>query len=290
MKSTIIEYSDGTKNLMTYFGDDITSNEITNKDVDEVLLILPAMGVRASYYNHFADGLIELGRLVYTIDLRGQGQSSVRASENSDWGYKELIQDLKELVDKLKVSHPKSKLILLGHSLGGQIACLYSAKYKSEIDGIILVAACSIYYKGWKGFQRLGVRVMIGLYFLITKLFGYFPGDKLGFGGREGYTEMLDWCRNARNGTYAISNESFNYDQELAATANRVLAFTLPNDTFAPFAATKNLLDKFNKESSIEHITTDNTLGFDHFSWAKSPQHFKKIIDDWLFVINSSYK
>ena len=127
-----------------------------------IILILPAMGVKASYYEPFVNQLIDNGLTAISADLRGLGLSSVRPSSKMDFGYLDMVEDLKIITDTIKKQFPTQKIYGLGHSLGGQIAALAQAKYPKLLDGLILVAANSVYYKGWSGKQRY------------SNLFGYY--------------------------------------------------------------------------------------------------------------------
>ena len=55
------------------------------------LLWLPAMGIGAKHYVPFADALARRGIAVFLHEWRGAGSSSVRASRDTDWGYRELL-------------------------------------------------------------------------------------------------------------------------------------------------------------------------------------------------------
>ena len=82
------------------------------------------MGVRASYYESFAANLCEHGFNVVTADWRGQGKSSERASRTTNFGYEDIICDLRELIEHTDTWFPNTKKIIVGHSLGGQISKL----------------------------------------------------------------------------------------------------------------------------------------------------------------------
>lgn len=128
METRKIQYRDRTTNLITIFQSK-ENNCIT-------LICLPAMGVRASYYELFATSLCKKGFNVITADYRGHGNSSVRASRNINYGYEEIIGDVKELVEHTDIWFPNSKKIIIGHSLGGQIGSLFESRY-SKVSGLM---------------------------------------------------------------------------------------------------------------------------------------------------------
>ena len=128
------------------------------------------MGVKAAYYEPLAKQLNDRGMTAITADLRGLGLSSVRPSKKIDFGYLDMIEDMKTITDSIKQQFPKQKIIALGHSLGGQIEALTQAKYPDLFDGLILVAANSVYYKGWTGKQRYTNLLGYHLFALISRI------------------------------------------------------------------------------------------------------------------------
>ena len=60
------------------------------EDAPAVVLVLPAMGVEASYYRPVVEQIVGAGLAVVTADLRGHGLSEVRARRGVDYGYHEL--------------------------------------------------------------------------------------------------------------------------------------------------------------------------------------------------------
>lgn len=277
METKEIQYSDKTTNRITIFQSK-ESNGIT-------LIFLPAMGVRASYYELFAISLCKQGFNVITADYRGQGNSSVRASRNIDYGYEEIIGDVKELIEHTETWFPDTKKIIVGHSLGGQIGSLFESRY-AKASGLILITSCSVYYKGWEKWDRTKLLFAGNTFYQLSKIIGHFPGDKIRFGGREARTVIKDWCYNAIYGEYKISNSNHNYEISLKQMNTRILSISIENDQLASKKAVKNLYDKFNTESSIVHlhVTSDESkiVSLNHFSWAKKPDYFVQLIKEWI--------
>src|SRR5438874_163600 len=57
------------------------------------ILVLPAMGVPAQYYDRLLKTLAKEGWSCGAIDFQGQGKSSVVASRSVNIGYKELLTE-----------------------------------------------------------------------------------------------------------------------------------------------------------------------------------------------------
>ncbi len=267
-------YSDGETSLASIFA--------SNKD-EPLCIVIPAMGAKAKYYESFCSQLNAEGFNVISVDWRGIGDSSIRASRASDFGYRNLIQDLKEVVEFGQQKFPNSTVTLIGHSLGGQIASLYTSKYSDDVDDLILITACNVYYKGWDNQTQV---ILAGKVFpVIAKLFGYFPGNKIGFSGREAMTVMQDWSSNALTGNYQLTGSSFNYDEALQKLEKKILTFSVQNDRLASLKAIDNLLGKFHENSTITkcHLTDENTQieQLNHFNWAKKSDYLVSKIVSW---------
>lgn len=278
VKKIVIRNRDGSKNQLQLYG--------ANHKEQTIILMLPAMAVKASYYARFAVELAQYCK-VATLDLRGHGASSVRASSTVDYGYADFIEhDLHTTISNLRLKFPKHKLFILGHSLGGQLGALYAAKRPTLVDGLILVASGSVYYKGWKGMQQLRTLVGTQATGVISNIFGFYPGKLFGFGGLDAKSLMLDWSNQARTGKYELLHDEFDYEYALGKLKIDTLAISFQNDEFAPEQAVENLYLKFNPTSAIDHrhLMNDHPLNetFNHYSWTKSPKNIITIIRDWF--------
>lgn len=278
-----IRYRDGAYNKATVFA--------ATQTTDATFVCLPAMGTRASYYRTFASQLSAQGFNVLTVDWRGQGHSSVRASYTTDFGYKEMIDDVRELVTQVDHWFAGTKKIIIGHSLGGQIGSLFAARYAAMVDRLVLITSCSVYYRGWDKSTAYKLRVAGNTFYPVSRAIGYFPGGKVRFGGRESRTVMKDWCRNALSGKYELTHSTYDYEKALQSLSKPVLSISVENDRLASKQAVTNLYEKFGATSSVSHVhLTSATTGLSpltHFSWAKSPQYFVNTIQDW--VQNNEY-
>jgi predicted alpha/beta hydrolase len=272
-----IKYNDNTESRVAVF-QSMVSNSTT-------LICLPAMGMRAKYYELFANSLCEKGFNVITADWRGLGHSPIRASRNTDFGYKELIQDIKKLIELSNNWYPNTKKVIVGHSLGGQIGSLLTARFPSMISGLILVTSCSVHYKGWNNWTALKLRFAGTMFNPISRIIGYFPGDKIGFAGKEARTVIKDWSYNARSGEYKPTHSDYDYEKALKLLNKPVMSISIENDYLASRKAVENLYNKFSSESDISHIhlTSEETgiSPLNHFTWAKKPEYFIGIIEKW---------
>lgn len=241
-----------------------------------VLIFLSALGTPAKVYRHFGRTLSDHGVTVVTPDWRGIGSSSIRASRSSDFGYRQLVEmDIAATITVVRQQFPDAPIWLGGHSLGGQLGLLAAAAQPSEIAGVVLIASGSVHMPCYQGKFYWGIRLLAALSGITGTFLGYFPGERIGFGGREAAAVMRDWSHLAHTGQYHPVGSVLDYEALMQALRIPVLAITFAADTWSPELAAKELLGKV-PSSSVTHMTwsDDDTGGvaLDHYSWLKRPE------------------
>lgn len=272
-----LRFEDGATGLMTVFTNSNTQNA-------PVLVIFPALGVKASYYQNAARHFASHHMHVILVDNRGHGNSSIKPSKNADYGYKEQIETEYPLVlSKARSFFPDSKVIIMGHSLGGQMGSMFAARYSELVDGLILNASCSTYYKGWGPVLGTGLYVFAWFVFLLSKLLGYYPGNRIGFGGVEAKGVMKDWFNTAIHGTFIAGGSTYNYDAAMETYAKPVLGISYEGDSSSPPLALKNLMDKFSSaKKEICHLKETSDKKYNHYTWAREPKVVLPVIQSWI--------
>ena len=250
-------------------------------------LLVPAMSVPARKYHDLATSFKHAGLNCAVFDLRGVAKSSIRATRNNNFSYATLVeQDLTAAIQRLTQETNPQQLYLFGHSLGGQISLLYTAAHREQITGIVLSASCSVYYRGWNFPTALGLLVFSQFVTTLAAIIGYFPGQSLGFGGREARGVMRDWARIARSGNYHLDNTTIDYPRLMAKLTCPILAVNYTGDYFAPPAATDYLLANAPKAPVTRAQLSAQDLNLpkvDHINWLTSPQALVDIIQhQWL--------
>jgi predicted alpha/beta hydrolase len=251
-----------------------------------VVLCVPALGVAGEFYEPFCVAGIEHGWIGAISDLRGNGNSSVRPSRQTDFGYHEMIAyDLPAYIEALKREFPSNPFFILGHSLGGQLSALYLSMKPEGVTGLILLTSCSVFFCGWNFPRNIGVLFVTQFFRIAAELFGYFPGRKLGFGGIEARQVMRDWANEALTGRYRIANSSHNFETLLGKMKTPVLAINFDNDFFAPKKAADYLLRKLGSAPLTQWYLSEDDLGpkrVGHFQWARNPEPLATKIDEWI--------
>lgn len=249
----------------------------------ELLYWLPAMGIPARHYLPLAEALAARGVAVALHEWRGIGSSNWRAGRRCDWGYRELLQfDLPAGLAAARARWPQAQLRLGGHSLGGQLACLYAAAHPAAASGIALVASGAPY---WRRFRH-GALIRLA-YLLAAPLAGacgHLPGRRIGFGGNEARGIIADWSRSGRSGRYAAAAMALDFEQRLGELRLPVLALRLADDWLGSAASLDWLLGKMPQAPSRHELVAAAELGLaraDHFGWMKAPTPIAARIAQW---------
>lgn len=115
------------------------------------LLINSAMGVRRSFYRHLAKHLMAQGIGALTYDYRGVGESVAADRDGvrlEHWGR----QDFPAAVRWLRASHAPERVVVLGHSVGGQLVGI--SPVVREIEGLVGVVSQAGHWRHWSGLER----------------------------------------------------------------------------------------------------------------------------------------
>lgn len=254
-------------------------------DSSPVVLIMAALGAPARLYENLAAALAAQGVNVALLEQRGHGESSLRASRHSDWGFVEVLSnDLPAVFDWIEARVPGAPLYLLGHSLGGHYSAMMAGLHPQRISGVILVATGSPWWRAFDGKFRFQIRLLVNLLPLITALVGYYPGKQVGFGDREARTLMADWRDLAIDNTYVARGLREKPDARIARFTGPVLSVRLADDPFAPERAMRAVTDKFEHSLVTEKVVDAQALGdrADHFRWARQGTTVALLVADWL--------
>ena len=162
------------------------------------MLFLPALGVPISYYRPFLELWAAAGYRVFGLELRGMPHSSITNVRSTDFGYHHsLAFDIPAALDAL----PGPPAVLAGHSLGGQLALLFAATHPelTTASGRDCERVVVSRHRWQAGADAASVAVRPPPLPLIVRTLGYFPGHRLGFGGRQPSSVMRDWSSRGAN-------------------------------------------------------------------------------------------
>ena len=198
------------------------------------VLIMPATGVPQSYYAKFAAYLAERGFTALTFDYRGIGRSRGRdirqlVARMRDWALLDAAAAFRFF---------SSEILVVGHSFGGQALGLLPEP--ERIAAALMVGSQSGYWRHWPALGRVWMwpATHLGLP-AVTKLLGYFPGSRLGFGEdlpAGVATKWASWCRHPR---YLVG--ALGVDAAYARVRSPLRAYAISDDPFAPLGAVRAL-------------------------------------------------
>ncbi|MCL7430282.1 alpha/beta fold hydrolase [Streptomyces sp. YS415] len=107
-----------------------------------IVLIAPAMAIGSGYYRPLVAEFERRGWQARALRRRGFERGEPRASRREDWAYRDEIDDIAQAVAAVRAQSPARPVLLLGHSLGGQLVAGHELT-RPPANGVITVAGAS---------------------------------------------------------------------------------------------------------------------------------------------------
>lgn len=242
----------------------------TGRDRCGSVVINAATGVLARYYHYYARFLAEHGFDVLTYDYRGIGLSRPASLRGCgyrwrDWG--EL--DFDAALNFLSTREPSQPLFVVGHSIGGVLPGL--ARNTGRIGRMLTVGA---QYAYWRDYAPAHRKRLLWKWHLVmpvlTTLFGYFPGRRLGWLEDLPAGVANEWSfRGARlERSHPVSDRA-DVVARFDAVQAPILALTMTDDEIGTVAAVCRALAYYRHADRRQVVLAPSDLGFDaigHFS------------------------
>ena len=159
-----------------------------------VVVINPATSVRCRYYFRFASFLCANGFDVVAYDYRGIGASRPArlrgfAAGWVDWG----TRDFEAVLQHIGRILPGRPIDVVAHSIGGFLTGL--AESGARLRRIVTVGAQYAYWRDYAPESRLRMLAKWHVAMpALTALFGYFPGERLGWLEDTPQGVVRDWA------------------------------------------------------------------------------------------------
>jgi predicted alpha/beta hydrolase len=235
-----------------------------------VVLIVPAMGMPATYYHRFGETLAAAGVHCSLMELRGhEAAGGRRPGRDYDFGYVDMVDDVADAVAATRDLLPAAPVALLGHSMGGQIGMMYAALHPGELAGIVLMASSTPHWRTWSPW----LLPVSAAFPVVAAVLGHFPGQRVRFAGRESRGLIRDWAHLARTGRFVAGED------RLADVALPMLAVSVEGDRLGPAGAVDALVAKLPAATvEREHLDIE---GVDHFKWARRPEVVVPRLVEW---------
>lgn len=238
-------------------------------------VILPAMGVPARYYTKTAEALARHGIATTVLEFRGQGESPLDPTQGVDFGYAELLDDLSLTIQTVRARFPRLQVTLVGHSLGGHLALMQAATEPASVDRVALIATATPNHVPYRGTTRWKVWFGTRMARWVSALLGYYPGDRLGFGGVQPKTLIREWSAMGRSGCYTLEGRSVDVEEAIRQLSVPVLALAIQGDELAPASACRAIVQKL-AQASVEWVEVGasrlSPRALHHQRWAKEPE------------------
>ena len=127
-----------------------------------VLVLSHGLGEHAGPYGPFVEHFVPRGAAVYAHDHRGFGRSEGRRGHVPR--YERYVEDLLPLVRRARAENPDPPLVLVGHSMGGTIALLFTLRHPELLNAAVYSAPALIIAARVPPMQRALVPVLSRLY------------------------------------------------------------------------------------------------------------------------------
>lgn len=159
------------------------------------VVIIHGYAEHGGRYERISEVLSDTGFKVYTPDLPGHGKSSGKKGLviNTD----KIAESVRNFIRLIKKENSSLKIFLFGHSMGGALSLIYSAKFGSDIAGVITSGA-AVHPLPYPPFIIRKIISFISLYFpslktlplgtekvsSITEVIENYKNDPLNYNGR----------------------------------------------------------------------------------------------------------
>ncbi|MDQ0124414.1 putative alpha/beta hydrolase [Pseudomonas lini] len=242
-----------------------------------IVIINAATSVRCRHYSRFADYLFANGFDVITYDYRGIGESRPTSLKGlqatwSDWG----ALDFEAMLKRAQREFPGQPIDVVGHSFGGCAAGLGASGHL--IRRLVTVGAQFAYWRDYAPAHRWR---MFGKWHLVmpllTMVYGYFPGKRLGWLEDTPAGVVRDWStpttryETRPSGRLIIANAG---GLPFASVTAKTLAISISDDPYGTIPAIERLLGYFSNSTNTHLRIAPKDIGEEevgHFAFFRSP-------------------
>jgi predicted alpha/beta hydrolase len=239
-----------------------------------LVLIAAAMAVPSGFYRPLVAELQERGWDARALPTRGFERDAPIASRHHDWSYADEIQAIADAVAKARADDPERAVILLGHSLGAQLAAGHQIHHPPA-DGFVTVGASVPHFRSYP-YGGLGVLAMGVSVPVVTRLRGFLP--KPFFGAPGAQTLMREWARFVRSG-----RPPFDVPHRITTPT---LVVQLQGDTYAVSGSNKIFTAMMVEPDAVTRWVYTKDAAPDggtthHVQWVKTPSVVVDRIVEW---------
>lgn len=100
------------------------------------IVLVHGLGEHSGRYGHVAAALVDAGLAVHALDHRGHGKSAGKRAFVKR--YDELMRDLAQFRGLVEAEHPGLPVVMVGHSMGGNLVMGHALDHQDGLAGIAL--------------------------------------------------------------------------------------------------------------------------------------------------------
>jgi acylglycerol lipase len=126
-----------------------------------VMQIVHGLGEHSGRYHNYVDYFIAKGYALYVADTRGHGRSSGPRGHTPN--YNTLMDDIAAFLARVRAEQSNRKIVLLGHSLGGNLALNFALR---RPEGLLAVIASG----PWLQLPKAPAALLVALAHVLARL------------------------------------------------------------------------------------------------------------------------
>ncbi|MCL4244555.1 MAG: alpha/beta fold hydrolase [Candidatus Dadabacteria bacterium] len=259
-----------------------------------VVIINTANSVRCGYYSRFASFLFRNGFDVITYDYRGIGVSRPASLKGFDAGWTDWGErDFDAVIRFALETFPGRPIDVAAHSVGGFI--LGFAESSRLVRRVFTMGAQYAYWRDYAPGDRARMFAKWHVAMpLVTLLFGYFPGKRLGWLEDTPKGVVRDWAfsrprfEDVRGGSWSARYpDKRAFLERFAAVTAPTLAVSVTDDEFGTIPATERLLAYYTGSPRTHLRISPESIGepsIGHFPFfnSKFEEKLWRIPLEWL--------
>jgi predicted alpha/beta hydrolase len=238
--------------------------EPTGGDAKGIAILAHAMFARRTTFTKPADGGLAAlfaasGYRTVAFDFRGHGESGPEARSGGSWSYDDLVRaDLPAVVACARARSPRLPVVVVGHSLGGNVALAGQGLGVLGADALVVVAT-NMWTKRHEPSRRrwIAKRAVMEALDLACRRRGYVPARALRFGSDDEparYIAALSRC--VRQGRWTSDDGRDDYGALTSRVDVPVAAISSEGDRlFCLPACAERMVERVRGPRLVERVT-----------------------------------
>jgi len=255
-------------------------------DKQSVVIINAATGVPRGFYEGYARHLSQTGHVVLTYDYRGTGDSRPAnlkgfPARMRDWA--EL--DMQGVIEWASRFYRPRRLLLVGHSIGGQAAGLLGNSEK--ISAMVTLSAQSGYWALVPSPEKYRIWFYVHLLIpILSWAYGYLPWSRFARGEDLPRGVALEWARWCRLPDYLFGDKTLGTLQNFRSFTAPILAYSFSDDAWGSRFAVDTMMARYT-QAKVErrHRTPQDADGnkIGHLGFfLPTAQALWQEVDQWI--------